>query len=327
MTEFQKHYSTTIENLEDLATTIFVVLDDLYHATAPAEIARRVNKDAAIMSDSEVLAIGVLGDMLEIDSENALVSFVKKNLKSLFPRMCERSRFNRLRRNLSSVTEQILRRNLSSVTEQIWLKLNGLMPWTQDDLRIIDSFPLPVCAFGRAAFRKSRFCGEQANYGHCASKKETFFGYRIHAMCSENGYITDFLITPASTDDRAAVWELVENYRRRIALIGDKGYISPILAQDLMTEKGIQMFALKKKNDKNQDPKWLRQTVFKIRRRIETSFSRLTRQFRAESTLAKAMWGLRTRLVSKFLAFNLGFFINSVCGRDDRLAHIKGLVF
>jgi len=315
MTEFQKHYSTAIENLEDLATTIFVILDDLYHATAPAGIVRRVNKNTAIMSDSEVLAIGVLGDMLEIDSENALVSFVKKNLKSLFPRMCERSRFNRLRRNLSSVTEQI------------WLKLNGLMPWTKDDLRIIDSFPLPVCAFGRAAFRNSRFCGEEANYGRCASKKETFFGYKVHAMCSENGYITDFLITPASTDDRAAVWELVENYRRRIALVGDKGYISPILARDLMTEKGIELFALKKKNDKNQDPRWLRRAVFKIRRRIETSFSQLARQFRAETTLAKAMWGLRTRLVSKFLAFNLGFFINSICGREDRLAHIKSLVF
>ena len=154
MTEFQKHYSTAIENMEDLATTIFVILDDLYLASAPAEIARRVNKDTAIMSDSEVLVIGVLGDMLEIDSENALVSFVKKNLKALFPRMCERSRFNRLRRNLSSVTERI------------WLKLNGLMPWTDDDLRIIDSFPLPVCAFGRAAFHKSRFCGEDANYGY-----------------------------------------------------------------------------------------------------------------------------------------------------------------
>ena len=45
MTEFQKHYSTAIENLEDLATTIFVILDDLSLATAPAEIARRVNKD------------------------------------------------------------------------------------------------------------------------------------------------------------------------------------------------------------------------------------------------------------------------------------------
>jgi len=315
MTEFQKHYSTAIENLEDLATTIFVILDDLYHATAPMEIQRRKNKDTAVMSDSEVLAIGVLGDMLEIDSENALVSFVKKNLKSLFPRMCERSRFNRLRRNLSSVTEQI------------WLKLNGLMAWTEDDLRIIDSFPLQVCAFGRAGFRKSRFCGEEAGYGYCASKKETFFGYRVHAMCTQNGYITDFLITPAATDDRTAVWELVENYHRHLALVGDKGYISPILARDLMTEKAIQLFALKKNNAKNQDPKWLRRAVFKIRRRIETSFSQLARQFRAESTLAKAFWGLRTRLVSKFLAFNLGFFINSICGRQDRLAHIKGLVF
>jgi len=315
MTEFQKHYSTGIENMEDLATTIFVILDDLYQVTVPAKVVHRANKDGALMSDSEVLAIGVLGDMLEIDSENALVSFVKKNLKGLFPRLCERSRFNRLRRNLSGVTEQI------------WLKLNGLMPWTDDELRIVDSFPLPICAFGRAAFRNSKFCGEEASYGHCASKKETFFGYKVHAMCSENGYITDFLITPASTDDRAAVWELVENYRRRITLIGDKGYISPILARDLMTEKGIRLFALKKKNDKNQDPKWLRRAVFKIRRRIETSFSQLSRQFRAESTLAKAFWGLRTRLLSKFLAFNLGFFINSVCGREDRLAHIKGLAF
>jgi hypothetical protein len=32
MTKFQKHYSTGIENLEDLATTIFVILDDLYQS-------------------------------------------------------------------------------------------------------------------------------------------------------------------------------------------------------------------------------------------------------------------------------------------------------
>ena len=311
--EFHTDYSIPLENLKDLITIIYVIIDDLYKEVVPYNIMQRKNGDKLVLSDSEVITIAVVGEMLSNDSENAWISYVGKNMKDLFPRMCERSRFNRLRRNLMSVTA-LLR-----------VRLGTKLDFVKDEIRIADSFPLEVCEFGRAHFCKSFKC-EGANYGYCPSKKETYFGYKAHALCATNGYITDFLLTPASVDDRDAVWELVEEYNRHLKLIGDKGYVGARFAQDLFDEKGILMFALKRNNAKNPDSKPFRQMIFKIRRRIETSFSQLADQFNSERTRAKSVWGLLTRLQSKILAFNLCFAINWLLGNDN-IACIKSLVF
>jgi hypothetical protein len=251
---------------------------------------------------------------MSVDSENAWVKYVAKNFRDLFPRMCDRSRFNRVRRNLSSVTEFIR------------IKLGAKLDFTGESYRIIDSFPLAVCEFGRAKFCKS-FKGEAANFGYCPSKKETYFGYKVHALCTANGYVTDFLVTPASVDDRDAVWELVNEYNRHLKLIGDKGYTGTNFARDLWEEKGVMMISLKRNNAVNPDPKPFRQIIFKMRRRIETSFSQLAEQFNVERVRAKSLWGLITRLQCKLLAFNLCFAVNLLLGRSDRIACIKSLVF
>ena len=86
------------------------------------------------------------------------------------------------------------------------------------------------------------------------------------------------------------------------------------------------MITLKRNNAKNPDPKFFRQLIFKTRRRIETSFSQLEDQFNSESTRAKSLWGLITRLYGKILAFNLCFALNSILGIHD-FARIKSLVF
>ena len=312
--EFQRYYSMPISNLEDLVTIIFVLVDDLYKECISDNIKYRLHKEKAILSDSEVITIALVGEILMIDSERAWISFVQKNLRALFPRMCERSRFNRLRRNLCSVIQVIC------------AKLGTMFDFAQDDVRIVDSFPLKVCVFGRAYFCKT-FRYEGATYGYCASKKETFFGYRVHALCNANGYITDILVTPASQDDRDAVWELVERYKQHLRLIGDKGYIGVDFAEQLWKEQGILMITLKRKNAKNPDPKPIRQAIFKIRRRIETSFSQLAGQFHAESVLAKTLWGLIARLQTKVLAFDVCFAINWILGRSDSIACIKSLAF
>ncbi|MCB7344623.1 transposase, partial [Blautia obeum] len=72
---------------------------------------------------------------------------------------------------------------------------------------IIDSFPLAVCKFGRARYCKV-FRNHGADYGRCPSKKETYFGYKVHALITLEGYITAFEITPASTDDREGLRDL-----------------------------------------------------------------------------------------------------------------------
>nr|WP_180963992.1 hypothetical protein [Haloimpatiens massiliensis] len=49
------------------------------------------------MSDSEIISISLVGELMSIDSEKSWVSYCKNNFKDLFPRFCNRSRFNRLR--------------------------------------------------------------------------------------------------------------------------------------------------------------------------------------------------------------------------------------
>ena len=58
-----------------------------------------------------------------------------------------------------------------------------------NNIRVIDSMPIPVCEFGRSHFSKC-FKGE-ASYGICASKKETYFGFKFHALTTVDGFLTE----------------------------------------------------------------------------------------------------------------------------------------
>jgi hypothetical protein len=315
MLELRAYGSIPVENMKDLATTIFVLIDDLCKEAIPKEVQNRLHKEKAKLSDSEIITISILGEITSNDSEKAWLSFVSKNMRDLFPSMCERSRFNRVKRNLVRVIEHIR------------INLNQYLSPCSDYLRIVDSAPLQVCEFGRARYCRLFSC-HGASYGVCPSKKQTYYGYKIHALCTDNGIISDFIITSANVDDKAAVWELVEQYNRHLLLVGDKGYISTRLADDLLNEKGIKLLYMKRNNSKNQYPKRLRQAIFKVRRRVETSFSQLADQFNIETTRAKSLWGLNVRLQTKILAFNLCFLINQLLGRSyNDLAKIKSLVF
>lgn len=312
--KLNNYYIQDIENLKDFITVIFVIVDDIYNKHILLSIKNRLHKDIAILSDSEIITISIVGQLLSIDSERAWVSYVNKNLKDLFPKMCERSRFNRTRRNLLSVIEEISK------------QLNLIVSSFSSINRIVDSFPLPVCKFGRAHFHKT-FKGYGADYGICASKKDTYYGYKVHAMTTFYGYITDFVITKASIDDREALWDLVDNYDTPLLVIGDKGYISQSLSTQLKSEKNITLIYMKRNNSKEAYPKWARKMIFKIRRRIETTFSQLSEQLNAQVVRAKSFWGLKTRLQTKILAYNLCFFVNKLLGKTDDIAKIKNLVF
>jgi hypothetical protein len=59
-----------------------------------------------------------------------------------------------------------------------------------NNIRVIDSMPIPVCEFGRTHFSKC-FKGE-ASYGRCPSKKQTYFGFKFHALTTVDGFLTDY---------------------------------------------------------------------------------------------------------------------------------------
>ncbi|MBZ4655739.1 MAG: transposase family protein [Thermoanaerobacter sp.] len=314
MLELHTQYSIKeIENLKDFVIIAYVIIDDIYQKVTPTYIKERCNINDSILSDSEIITISIVGELLTIDSENAWFNFCKKNINDLFPKFCDRSRFDRTRRNLHAVIEEI-RKELSKLTE-----------YAKQPYRIIDSMPLPVCKFGRTHFHKT-FLGFGAAYERCASKKETYLGYKLHMLATLDGFITDFIITPTNIDDRVAAWDLVSSYHN-IKMIGDKGYVGDDFASSLKAEKEIDLLPVKRNNSKNQFPTAIRQLIFKLRRRIETSASQLANQLNIERILAKSYWGLQTRIKTKLLAYNLCYYINKLMGRDVHISRIKELVF
>lgn len=119
-------------------------------------------------------------------------------------------------------------------------------------------------------------------------QKETYFGFKVHALITIEGYVTAFEITPASVDDREGLRDLAENHLR-VTIFGDKGYTGENLLQD-MREKGICLMSLKPSNHKNNWTKEIRQLIFRFRRRVETVFSQLSEQLNAEKFSQKLSW-------------------------------------
>ena len=312
MLKFQTNYTTTMQNFEDFILVVFVLIDDLYQTYAPVSVIQRRNVEQAKLSDSEIITISICGELFGIDSEKAWFSFVKKNYKHLFLRIGSRSRFNRTRRALLPMTELLREKLLSECS----------MSYSQ--YFIIDSFPLKVCKFGRAHFCKT-FRWDGADYGKCPSKKETYFGYKVHAMITLEGFITTFEITPASVDDREGLRDLTDG-RSDITILGDKGYVGEHLLEE-QKEQGICLMSLKRSNSKRNWPNSVKQLIFRLRRRVETVFSQLSEQLNAERVLAKSFQGLCTRLVNKILAHNLCMVMQLLFGNTFELGQIKQLIF
>ena len=203
------------------------IIGKLYESVVPKSVKQRKNKEKAKTSDVEIISIYLLIQCLRM-SINKGYYFFKNNFPTLVEYI-ERSRFNRLINSLMTVIRAI-RRNL--------------MKFQHTTYKIIHSFPLTTSKFGRAFFSKL-FKGI-ASYGYCASKKEKYFGFKVHVIADLNGNPYDYVLTPTNVDDREAVFELAELVDIDI-LFKDKGYVGKFI-EELREENGIRLYALKRSN-------------------------------------------------------------------------------
>jgi hypothetical protein len=73
---------------------------------------------------------------------------------------------------------------------------------------ILDSFPMPVCRFGRA-YRCRRLAGLAA-FGRDEGAKQTSYGLRAHLRVCWPGVITDARLAPANLHDLVLGEELLD---------------------------------------------------------------------------------------------------------------------
>lgn len=277
-------------NIKELYENILKIVEKLYNDNVPNEVKLRKNKENAKMSDAEIISIQLLIECIG-KTQNSGYLYLMANHPNLV-NYVERSRFNRLVNSLLTVIKVIRKK----------------MPRNEYcKYKIIDSFPLIINKFGRAYF--GHRLREYSSYGYCASKKEKYYGMKVHVITDLSGNPIDYLLTKANVDDREALYELSDMVYIDI-LFGDKGYVGTI-AEELKTEKNIKLYALKRGNSKNPLPKPFRNMISKLRRRIESTFNQLIEHFDIERVRSNSLIGLQTMLEVKFLCFNILSFIGS----------------
>lgn len=150
---------------------------------------------------------------------------------------------------------------------------------------IVDGFPITTAYFKRA--KKSQNFKGEAGYGYCASKPETYYGFKGHLLVDSQENITSFTFTEAAGSEREAVWEFTKGIYSTL-LLGDKGYLSASLKKDLRDEKDITLETPVRHNMTDPLPKADRTFLNnKMRRLVETVIGQLTGQFTMNKVWAR----------------------------------------
>ena len=86
---------------------------------------------------------------------------------------------------------------------------------------VIDSMPVPMCKRARA--RRCRTVRGRAYCGYCPAKKEKFFGWRLHLVCTTGGLPIAFTLLPGPFHDLTPIHELTVGLPEGAWVYGDKG--------------------------------------------------------------------------------------------------------
>jgi hypothetical protein len=229
--------------------TSYVVIDDILKAYGYEEDCR------ASSSAAEILTVAVMAaKYFQNHHERALYIMARMG----YVKTLSMSRFNRRLHGLHDWLEGIVRL-LTEVCR------NG-------EVFIMDSMPLPVCKRVRA--RRCKKVRGKAFCGYCAAKKEKFFGWRLHLICTPAGVPVSFDLLPASEQDLNPIHELLFSLPQGAAVFADKGYVSEEDAKSILSASGVRLVAIPRKN--MAPLPWADDYDVRLyRRRIETLYSQL----------------------------------------------------
>jgi hypothetical protein len=307
---------------EDLFCTIFVLVDDWMMKNYQGNSLPRKTQQPEF-ADSEVITILLVGELCQSPRERSWVRQIHASYTHLFPLMPEGSWFSR---------------RAEQVVPLVTAFRKQVLHWADADLsptRILDSFPLPLCANYRVFQSTIPISGE--TFGYCASKKEYYFGLHPLALMTEDGFIDELFLAPGNMGDSDLLNHFLsqcEKMQKPISgqvWVGDKGFVSKarkrwakdILGVDLqmrLRDYGQKCSEYLRKQDSlaafhTGIVPFFQRLLDYIRHPIEGFFSVLTQSYHLSDMLVKTDRGIYRRVEAKIAAFNLARYLNLVLGK------------
>lgn len=285
--------------IEDFIITVFCYVTDFSRQVSNGCLLRCRGFNPKL-SDEEVITMEVVGEFLGIDTDKGIWSYFARHWHDWFPNLGSRANFAKQASNLWAIKQK--------VQKNIAREVNAF----SDNIHLVDGFPMLVCKFRRA--NKCRIFKGEANYGYCASKDEKYYGFSGHVVVSFSGAISRITVTAANASEREALREMIGPIEG--LLIGDKGYISGTLKEELQVYENIQLETPLRRNMKDKRSPAIVKQLMSIRRLIETVIGQLSERFHIEKVWARDLWHLTNRIVRKVMAHTIGVLLNKQLGRE-----------
>ena len=248
------------------------------------------------MHDSEVITILVLfhgGQFRNL--KHFYTRLAQIHLTKEFPNTVSYNRFVELQRK-------------ATVPMVLFLKTCCLGECT--GISFIDSTPLRACHIRREKSNKV-FKG-MAVKGQCSIG--WFFGFKLHIIINDKGELLDFMLTQGNVDDREPLKN--KSFHKKVfgKLVGDKGYISQTLFEQLFID-GIHLITKIRKNMKNSLMHTKDKIILRKRALIETVNDELKNMCQVEHTRHRSFENFINNLISGLIAYS--FFPKKPCLNID----------
>jgi hypothetical protein len=206
---------------------------------------------------------------------------VQQHLRSEFPQLVSYSRFVEL---LPSV--------LVPLTVYLQTQLGQC-----SGISFIDSTALAVCKNARIS--QHRVCAVDAARGK--TSVGWFYGFKLHLVVNDRGELLAFCVTPGNVDDRRPVPRLVT--RLFGTLVGDRGYISQQLAEDLFIRHGLHLITKLRKNMHNRLLSLTDKLLLRKRALIESIIDQLKNVSQIEHSRHRSPFNFLVNLMAGLIAY------------------------
>lgn len=247
--------------------------------------AKKSRKRKFKLNDSEVITIITLFHLKGYRClKHFYVHYVQKHMQSDFPETVSYNRFVELQQK--AVMPMV-----------VFLQVCCLGKCT--GVSFIDSTPIRVCHIKRELQHKT-FKG-LATKGKCSMG--WFFGFKLHIVINDKGEILDFLFTQGHVDDREPLKNKCFHDKVFGKLIGDKGYISKTLFDELFVD-GIHLITKIRKNMKNSLMLIQDKILLRKRALIETVNDELKNQCQIEHTRHRCFENFIGNMVAGLIAYS-----------------------
>ena len=290
-------------NLETLATALYVKIDDMLKDWPDLAPGRPPGSIVVTLGDAELLTLAVMSALLGFTSERRWLRYARENLAGMFPQMIGQSGWNKRVRKAFFLFIRVIR--MLAMDTSLW----------SDDVWVVDSTPVQ-CGCSRETVKRSDAAG-WAEYGYCASHSRYFWGLRLHLVCTLTGLPVMFALAGAKADERETLLGMLGAARDVTAahpgqvIIGDKNYFGRAFEAEL-TERELTLLRPVRKGEAGRAG----QNLFKpLRQVIESVNWTFKGQLDLERHGGKTPEGIIARVLARVLALTAAIWHNDKTGQ------------